>query len=111
MTTASLDIAQWQAKFATRRFEADRWAVNVRDLIERARTTSAQQIRDDYATYVFTVGEIAAHPGMLDPDLLSGYFTEFGRLAANLGEPANDRRVARALDQAITLQLPAGRSG
>jgi tetratricopeptide (TPR) repeat protein len=108
MATTSLDIGQWQARFAARRFEADRWAVNVQDLIERARTTSAQQIRDDYATYVFTVGEIAAHPGMFDPDLMSDYFTEFGRLAANLGEPANDRGVARALDQAITLQRQLG---
>jgi tetratricopeptide (TPR) repeat protein len=108
MTTTPLDIAQWQAKFTTRRFEPDRWAVNVRDLIERARSTSAQQIRDDYATFVFTVGEIAAHPGMLDPGVLSAYFTEFGRLAANLGEPANDRGVARALDQAITLQRRLG---
>ncbi|HZO69174.1 MAG TPA: hypothetical protein VFB74_29645 [Kribbellaceae bacterium] len=108
MSAVPLDVAQWQAKFAARASDAGRWTANVRNLIDRARREPADVTRDDYATYVFTINEIAARPGLLDAATLSGFFTEFGRLAANLGEPANDRRVGEALDQAITLQRHSG---
>jgi tetratricopeptide (TPR) repeat protein len=108
MVAVTLDVAQWEARLAAERLDVDRWRIHVVGLVDRARTEPAREIQRDYATYVFTVGEIVAKPGILDADLMSAFFTEFGRLAANLGDPDRDRRVARALDQAITVQRQLG---
>jgi hypothetical protein len=108
MAAVLLDVDQWQARIAAHRYDAARWAVNVRGLIEDARAVSVRLIGDAYATYIFTVGEIAEHPGLVDADLVAAFFTEFGRLATNLGDPADDRGVEYALDRAIALQRGSG---
>lgn len=108
MNRAGLDATQWQAKIDARTGSRDWWVNDVQGLIHDARHRKAADIREDYATYVFTVNEVAARPGILDTATLTAFFTEFGRLAANLGEPANDRQVADGLDRAIAVQQAGG---
>lgn len=108
MSPGAFDAAQWQARIGARTNSRDWWANDVRGLIHDARQLKASAIREDYATYVFTVNEVADRPDILDAETLAAFFTEFGRLAANLGEPANDRQVANGLERAIAIQRGNG---
>jgi tetratricopeptide (TPR) repeat protein len=105
-----LDAAQWRARLSGARYDSARWAANTQDLVANARSKVAQEIRDDYPRYPYWVEEISAHPELLEPDLLSSFFTEFGRLAANLGRPAGSIDVEQALDRAIAVQRRLGGS-
>ncbi|MEV6637969.1 hypothetical protein AB0M54_45335 [Actinoplanes sp. NPDC051470] len=104
MTTRPLDAEAWQGRLGGLTGSRDWWTNDVKGLIEAARTKKAAEIREEFPTYVFTVDEMAQRPGVVDADMLAAFFTEFGRLAANLGEPANDRQVAEGLERAIEVQ-------
>jgi tetratricopeptide (TPR) repeat protein len=108
MSAGAFDAAQWRARIDARTNSRDWWMNDVRGLIHDARHEKASAIREEYATYVFTVNEVAERSGILDAETLADFFTEFGRLAANLGEPANDRQVADGLERAIAMQRDNG---
>ncbi|WFE60873.1 hypothetical protein [Micromonospora sp. WMMD712] len=108
MSAPGFDAAQWRARIDARASSRERWTANIQGLTRKVRQRRASQLRQDFTDYVFNVNELAARPALVDADTLAAYFTEFGRLAANLGEPANDRQVADGLERAIAVQRENG---
>lgn len=102
--TLTLDGAQWQTRFSRTRYDPRRWTAYTDYLVRRARSSTAEEIRDDYGSYVYWVGEISERPELVDAALLADFFAEFGRLAGNLGKPAGETDVEVALDKAIAIQ-------
>lgn len=105
---SDMSLHDWRAHFARARYTGTRLTTATRLLLDEARAGRTLELRDSYARFVHWTGEVAHHPERVEAKLLSDFFTEFARLASNLGRPPDDSDSLAALNAAIDVQKSNG---